>query len=79
MVREDLTHAQSCVSDPETHVYACLRSSPSNFDLKKNFSPSFCSFFNQNMVAEDLRNVKNCVSGPETHVYVCRKSSNTVF
>ena len=28
---------KTCVSGPETHVYACLKSSPPYFDLKKNF------------------------------------------
>ena len=45
-----------CVSGPETHVYACLRSGhpPPFFDLKK---PEFikCLFFYQKMVGEDLR------------------------
>ena len=31
MVGEDLKHAETCVSGPETHVYACLRSSPTIF------------------------------------------------
>ena len=31
MVEEDLRHAQTCVSRPETHVYAFLRSSPTIF------------------------------------------------
>ena len=31
MVGEDLGHASTCVSGPETHVYACLRSSPTIF------------------------------------------------
>ena len=35
MVAEDLRHAQTCILRPETHVYACLRSSPTFFDLKK--------------------------------------------
>ena len=28
MVCEDLRHAKTCVSEPETEVYACIRSSP---------------------------------------------------
>ena len=31
MVWEDLRHAKMCVSGPETHFYACLRSSPTIF------------------------------------------------
>ena len=34
MVWEDLRHAKTCVSGPETHVYACLRSSPPYFEKK---------------------------------------------
>ena len=30
-VGEDLRLAQTCVSGPETHVFACLRSSPTIF------------------------------------------------
>ena len=31
MVGEDLKHAQTCVSGPETHVYACSMSSATIF------------------------------------------------
>ena len=55
MVGKDLRHAYTCVSGPETHVYACLRSGhpPPFFDLKKLIYKVFV--FYQNMVGEDLR------------------------
>ena len=37
MVEEELCHAKTCVSGPETHVYTCLRSSSSIFCLKNQF------------------------------------------
>ena len=31
IVGEDVGHSKTCVSGPETHIYACLRSSPNIF------------------------------------------------
>ena len=54
MVGEDLRHAQTCVSGPETHVNSCLRSSPPYFDFKKNKYFINC-FSIQNLLDEHLR------------------------
>ena len=53
MVGEDMIHALTCVSGPETHVYACLRSSPAFFDNKTNLKSFW--FYYQNKLGEDLR------------------------
>ena len=40
-VGEDFRHAQTCVSEPETHFHSCLRSSPTIFWFKKQMYKVF--------------------------------------
>ena len=47
MVDEEMRHAQTCVSGPKTHVYACLRFSSTIFWLKKPITFQIVFFFNQ--------------------------------
>ena len=56
MVGEDLRKALTCVPAPETHVYACLRSSPPYF-CKKPFY-EVLGFFLSKYGGEDLRHAK---------------------
>ena len=78
MVGEDLRHAQTCVSEPETHFYTCLRSSPTIFWFKKQMYKVF-GFSSKYAWGEDLRHAQTCVSGSETLVYACLSSSPTIF
>ena len=41
MVGEDLRHAKTCVSEPETDVYACLRFSLTMFWFQTNYLRNF--------------------------------------
>ena len=77
MVVEELRNVKNCVSGPETHVYACLKSSITVFWFRKQNYKVF--LFYQNMVGEDLRHAKTWVSVPQTHAYACLRSSTTIF
>ena len=80
---EELRYAKTCVSGPETHVYAGLMSFPPCFNKKlgilkflveKTWSSHFFNkkfqnnWFFFNYGGEDLRNARTCFSGPETPV-----------
>ena len=81
---KELRYAKTCISGPETHVYAGLMSSPPCLNKKlgilkflvgKKLGPAIFLTKNFKIIGfflnyggEDLRNTKTCVSGPETHV-----------
>ena len=59
MVGEELRHKKMCVSSPETHVHACLRSFPHHVKTLKKSIFSNSVFFS-----------KYCEGRPDTRIIV---------